>query len=322
LAFPFLTGFADLTDIISAQGFSDRSSRYLAASIADSSRKSYSSAFKLFAEWLSDHDFSLTTLTTIQIANYLAETADRISYNAVIVHRSAILFFLSQSNRQALIQNDHIRSLMRGIKKLKQVIKTVHPIWNIETVFPYVRELATKKSFSAISQHLALIILLFGCKRISDLCHLSIDAKFFNLTHDSLLLYQSHSKSSSRTGTSNPCILRQNISDPKLCPIRSVNRFLKASGKRSKENKNLFISLSDPTLPITIHAVRKWVKDMLLSTGVKATPGSTRKAATSHLIQAGINMDEILEKGGWAELRTMMTHYVQPVLPRSTPPRR
>ena len=54
-----------------------------------------------------------------------------------------------------------------------------------------------------------------------------------------------------------------------------VNRFLKASGKRSKENKNLFISISDPTLPIAIHTVRKWVKDTLLSTGVKATPGST-----------------------------------------------
>ena len=64
-------------------------------------------------------------------------------------------------------------------------VKTIIPVGNIQSVFPYVRSLNNSRSFKALSQRMVLIILLFGCRRISDLCHLSIEPRFsiYQQTH-------------------------------------------------------------------------------------------------------------------------------------------
>ena len=83
---------------------------------------------------------------------------------------------------------------MKGIKKKKLSSKKLHPIWNMKTVFPFIRELYNKKSLLARSQRLALLVLLLGCRRISDVRQFSIAPDFLSHRGQTIFLYQGNQR--------------------------------------------------------------------------------------------------------------------------------
>ena len=80
-----------------------------------------------------------------------------------------------------------------------------------------------------------------------------------------------------------------------------------------------FISFKDHTRPLEISILRSWVRSMLSSTGISASPGSVRSAAASYMTLAGNAMEDVLQQGDWAGLRTLQRHYLRSVANSSRP---
>ena len=50
---------------------------------------------------------------------------------------------------------------------------------------------------------------------------------------------------------------------------------------------------------------------ILRGSGIEATPGSTRAAATSYALARNISLQSIMESADWSRSRTLFRHYVR-----------
>ena len=82
------------------------------------------------------------------------------------------------------------------------------------------------------------------------------------------------------------------------------------------EPNKLFLSVNRPHKPIASGTLSHWVKDCLLEAGIDSNvfkADSTRSAATSGAVKAGISISEIIRLGDWTKESTFKKFYYRPV---------
>ncbi|KZS05432.1 Uncharacterized protein APZ42_031378 [Daphnia magna] len=98
-------------------------------------------------------------------------------------------------------------------------------------------------------------------------------------------------------GASNPT--------PELCPVLTFKNFLERTNQlRSQSNEgSLLIALVVPHKPVTANTVSRWIKSVLGRAGVDTAnfgAHSTRSAAASEAVNAGVPIDSVVRTGNWA----------------------
>ena len=83
----------------------------------------------------------------------------------------------------------------------------------------------------------------------------------------------------------------------------------------SEPNK-LFLSVNNPHKPLSSATLSHWVKNCLLEAGIDSQvfkAHSTRRAATSAALRAGISIPEIVGLADWTKETTFKKFYYRPV---------
>jgi hypothetical protein len=77
-----------------------------------------------------------------------------------------------------------------------------------------------------------------------------------------------------------------------------------------------FLFISSTGFRASVDTLRHWVIDLLLLSGVKATAGSCRSAASSAAMLRELNVEDVMKAAGWKRESTFRRYYHRVVHPR------
>lgn len=105
-----------------------------------------------------------------------------------------------------------------------------------------------------------------------------------------------------------------NDPDPVLCPVLALKEFLNRTYqfRREADEGKRFVALIAPHRPVAASTVSRWIKSFMQKAGVNTRcfgAHSTRGAAASKAVSAGIPVEAILRAGSWSKEATFNRFY-------------
>ena len=97
-----------------------------------------------------------------------------------------------------------------------------------------------------------------------------------------------------------PKILQAFPADERICPVRNIIEYIKASEK-SRKSRNLLLSYYKHE-PIKTQTISRYVKLTLKAAGISIkifTAHSTRHASSTGKYMKGLSLNDIVKEGGW-----------------------
>lgn len=211
-------------------------------------------------------------------------------------------------------QQPLVKRFMKGIFELRPSLPRYSDIWDISSVFNFIRNQpdVCNISFKELSYQLTFLLLILSGQRCQTIQLLAIDN--LNVNDDQCIFYIGSNVKQTRPGTHvAPIVFNSYTHDKKLCIIQHIKEYLqRTEKKRPPTCKQLLISLLKPHRPVSTDTIARWCKQFLASAGVdtkKFKAHSTRAASTSHLASNNIEVSSILKAVGWSNERTFQTFY-------------
>ena len=105
--------------------------------------------------------------------------------------------------------------------------------------------------------------------------------------------------------------------DKYICPTTTTRAYIKRTSELRGNENQLLISFVKPHIAVGTAKVARWVSTILALAGIDTKvfrAHSTRSAATSHTISAGLPLADILKTGDWASAATFQRFYNRPVV--------
>lgn len=106
--------------------------------------------------------------------------------------------------------------------------------------------------------------------------------------------------------------------DKRLCPVRALKEYLRATKKRRGGSKSVWISLTKPYHGLTTETISRWLKKTLALAGVDDSVykgHSTRSASASKAKQLAVPMEIILKRARWTNATTFGKYYDKAIEP-------
>ena len=101
-----------------------------------------------------------------------------------------------------------------------------------------------------------------------------------------------------------------------VCIAFTIIHYLRVTKELRADKKQLLLSTKHPHNPIGSQTVSRWIKEVLVETGVSDNfkAHSTRHASTSKALKTGLDISLIKKTAGWSETsRVFNTFYNRPI---------
>ena len=136
------------------------------------------------------------------------------------------------------------------------------------------------------------------------------------LTESKCTFYVSQLLKTSRPGNHlAPLELKKYPLDINLCPVALTKRYLELTGHLRGLYIQLFISFKAPHKPVTTPTLSRWCRKVLRLANIDNDfkSHSTRSAATSAALAAGVSLKEINRAAGWTSSNAFARFYKRPI---------
>lgn len=239
-------------------------------------------------------------------------------YGAINTARSALSSVLPTINGQTFGKHQLVTEFMKGVFNLRPPQAKYAEIWDPDKVLNTLQAWSPSSSLSLykLSQKTVLLFLLATGIRGHTL--LGVRTDNMQITENKFVFYidRSFFKQNRQGWNPDPVIVKKLNENKRICPYRSLKRYLERTLNIRGVHKFLFLTTRGEHRPITRGTLRRWVVEVLQETGVDTThygSGSTRSAATSKAFAAGAPLDLILASGGWSRQSTFQQFYARPI---------
>ena len=161
-----------------------------------------------------------------------------------------------------------------------------------------------------------MILALAMVKRPSDLNILRITLGAMQISEDSVTFQPMFGAKNPRPNHSYcPTITLRWPEDECLCPVRLIKEYLAKTKDREDQSDKLFVTRKmGPAVAVSIGTIASWLKETLNLANIRASGGSTRKAAVTYVASQGASIRTTKEDADWAHTSTMYRHYIRYLL--------
>ena len=148
---------------------------------------------------------------------------------------------------------------------------------------------------------------------------LSFDIEFMDLQNDICIFYpKTLLKHSKPHKTKDVFVYNKFDDEQKLCPIATINEYIKRRIELKPTNTSLFITSVPPYKTPHKDTLSRWIKDLMHKSGVDTIvfkPHSCRSASTSKGKCHGLGITDILKQASWSNVNTFLKHYCRNIIP-------
>ena len=157
-----------------------------------------------------------------------------------------------------------------------------------------------------------MIIALATVKRPSDLNLLRITPGSMQPLEDSVTFQPVFQAKNARANHPyGPTITLRWAEDECLCPVRLIKEYLAKTKDRKDQSDKLFVTRKmGPAAAVSNGTIASSFKEILTLANIRASKGSTRKAAATYVVSQGASIRTIMEAGNWAHISMMYGHYI------------
>ena len=236
-------------------------------------RDRYKSSWSRFASWCGERQADPVTSDLRLILSFLGDLFDQgLEYSTINSYRSALSLYHLPVDGMKVGQHPMVSALMTGVSNERPQVPRHTYVWDVEVVLRYMRGLEENDSLSSLkfmSWKVATLLGLCNVHRSQELG--ALDVKFMSKSDGNYTCGFGVSVKHRRKGKpSPPVVFYQFKGDTKLCPVNTLDEYL----KRTKEYRleadttKVFLSVVQPHNPVTRSTIAKWVVGFLKLAGI------------------------------------------------------
>jgi hypothetical protein len=239
-----------------------------------------------------------------------------LGYSALNTARSALSSILPLMEGVKFGEHPLVCRYLKGVFELRPTLPRYTEIWNVDTVLRYLTTLkpALEMTMKELSLRLTMLLCLLTAQRCQTVHQFDINC-IQEFESKYRITVQQKLKQSRPGKHLEPIELVEFVPDRKLCVVTHLREYIKRTQDVRGRNTQLLLSYVKPFKPVTKATISRWVKMVLKQAGIdvgKYTAHSSRAAATSHVIQQGFNLQEIMKSAGWTSASTFERFYHKP----------
>ena len=235
-----------------------------------------------------------------------------LTYNQICSARSALSSILFLNGDKRFGEYPLVKRVLKGMFQIKPVFPKYNIIWNVKSVFDYLRYLPHQDDLplNVLSKKLVLLMsLLAGGQRMQTIHLINLsDIKVFP---NKIIVPILEKIKQTRPGKHmKPLEFHQYPLEPKLCVPSNLKSYLEKTIEL-RSNYSLFISYIKPHKSVSKDTISRWCKDILKLSGIdvnKYSSHSCRSAVSSYL-KDRVKISNLLDAAGWSNEQTFARFY-------------
>lgn len=276
----------------------------------------YKPAWKRWFDWATMNNIVPHKPDSSDVAKYLAylHLDLKLAYKTIMVQKSVISTFCEPHLKQKLSSDVIIRRILKSIQ-LENPAKVKCPTWDPRLLSDWLLKSAVSDiSLFEASRRCATILLLASGRRVHDLTLLCVDQDNYIDNGDNIIFWPKFgSKTDSADHQQSGWKLLECPGSQNICPVFWIRQLLLLNENRRGNLKELFLAINGPVKPASRTVIASWVKTVLSSANIQATPGSSRAAVASLNWIQNMPLDQILSQGNWKQPNTFLKFYKKEV---------
>ena len=316
------------------KGFSESVANRIANSRRGSTIDTYNAKLRVFYRWCDQHHLDPLKTSVTEIADfleYLFKTKG-LQTSTISGYRAAISSVHKGWNGTSDGESSDLSRLIKNFFQERPPSKSLLPSWSLPLVLSKLVESPfeplEKCSLKLLSFKTAFLVALASGHRVGDLHALSIEEG--NLRWEPYgvrLVPRLHylAKNESMVHRAKPIFIPKfatyatDEADLKLCPVRVLKAYVKATKRKRGDEKQLFVSYQN-FRPISKERLSKWITgglkevcDGSSQSDVRLNAHSTRSLASSWALYQGASLESIVQAAFWARESTFSSFYLKDV---------
>lgn len=299
-------------------GISGQSADLILASWRKGTERQYSSAWRVWNRWCNRRKEDPVQAPLKDICEFLSHLYNKgLSYATINTYRSAISMTHVPIDGVRAGQHFIICRLLKGIFHSRPPVPKYVFSWPVGQVFRYLKSLQSNKSlpFKLLSMKTVLLVALVSADRGSSIAAYNINFMVSTPTVCRFLLAKL-AKTTRPGAAVREVIFRIYKKDIRICPVSSIREYINRTKTLRGDEGQLFISLSKPHKAVVPATLARWIVNLLKLAGIDTDifkAHSTRGAATSQAMRAGLPLADIVKAGDWSSAVTFQKYYNKPL---------
>jgi len=238
------------------------------------------------------------------------------AYSTINIARSMLSVTLGSIGGFPIGSHPLVIKLMKGCYNRNPPKPKYESTWDPEVVLEFIRSLGSNEglSFKDLSAKLVCLVALATLLRVSDIA--GIDYESISIDEFDAHFSLSRPMKAQHSGPLKRIQLRSHQDDALICPLVCLRNYISRTDSFRSEDDggNLILGLNAPHGPVTGSTVGRWIKELLGRARIDAvfSAHSTRSAAASAAVRAGVSIDKVLRSGHWLRKSTFDRFYSRP----------
>jgi integrase len=273
----------------------------LRSSKSNGTWKQYEGSLTKWSEYCKLNNLSCSDVNINNYLCFLTSLYEKgLSYMSINTARSALSSVFGKIDGGPIGENKLVTDFMRGVSKLRPPRARYSTTWDPDKVLNVIKSWKTQEAdLKQISFKLIALLALVTGQRVQSLSSIKIS----NIIWENPVQIKLTSilKTTSITNN-NPVLVIPPYHDKDLCPINTLNEYLRQTSSIRNGKDELFLSFIKPHSPVTSSSLSRWLTEVLKLAGIDCDQyhaHSFRHAATSKVAARGVSVDTILKQVGW-----------------------
>ena len=278
--------------------------------------KTYSSAWRKWTCWCCEQQVNPLSASLDSVVNFLASQFEAgLEYHTLNIYRSALSATHPQIQDFNVGEHPLVVQLLKGIFNSRPPVPRYTSTWDVSKVTSYLEGLGSNEQLSLkqLSRKLAFLLAITSAERGSEL--IAHDLRFRRFHPEGVSFNLPELTKEVRVGKPLKTSFHSSFPENELlCPCSCLKQYemqtqVFRTDSVSEPNK-LFLSVNNPHKPVSSATLSHWVKNCLLEAGIDSKvfkAHSTRGAATSAALRAGISIPEIVRLANWPLSKSFIT---------------
>lgn len=238
---------------------------------------------------------------------------DGASYSTINIARCALSAVIETGSRETIGSHPLVALVVKGCGNINPPQPKYDSTWDVTKVFRLFHKWGrnSKLNLLRLSQKLAVLLLLCTAQRGQTIWRMHLSG--LTLMDFGVKFRMRHQLKHNKPGEPLSSIkVFEYKDDPLICPVRCLKEYIFRTNKLRQGEDQLLIKSRKPYGKISRNTVSSWTKKVFREAGIDTKrfgAHSTRAASTSAALQAGINLNSLLQQASWKNAETFAKHY-------------
>ena len=238
-------------------------------------------------------------------------------YSALSTARAAIATIVLLPDGYTVSNHPLIIRYFKGIFNLKPPSPRYRAVWDVKIVLDFLRSLSPAKTLGLrdLTFKVTMLMALLTAQRQQTLKYLNISQ--MKIGPDKFVFQVNDILKTSKPGKIGVTIeMCAYPPEKRLCIYKYLTEYLKRTKELRGKEKQLLISFRKPYTPVTTDTIARWLRTVMLNSGLDITEykaHSVRTAAVSNAFAANIPVEDIISQAGWVNEKTFQKWYQKPI---------